>query len=377
MTSGARIGSGSRVSTGCGGIIAVLFFAVFLLMGLFFEGMVARDFLRTLRTYGWSRTDCEIVSSAVRDTDEEGRPAGDYGFEVEYRYRFRGGRYTSRQFMLENKSFSDYGEAQRLVRRYAAGAPSVCYVNPRSPDQAILQRSSLWSGLVLLFPLLFVGIGGGGIWFTARAALRRGREAGGASVPSAPLSEKATAGQGRRLAGLFCGVFLAVGLAVFYIMTLRPLFHILAARAWQETPCEVVSSEVRSHSSDDGTTYRVNILYRYVVDDHEYRANRYQFMGGSTSGYEGKAKIVRRHPPGTKTGLLCQPSRSHRCGAGTRTDGGSVVRAHPTGVCGGGCGWFAVHVASTGTAHDGRPFQPEAGIRQRLARFEVCRRPTG
>ena len=55
----------------------------------------------------------------------------------------------------------------------------------------------------------------------------------------------------------------------------------------------VVSSKVKSHDSDDGTTYSPYIAYRYEVSGEEFFGDQLSFMGGSSSGYAGKAEIVR------------------------------------------------------------------------------------
>ncbi len=307
MAAGLRTSARGRAPGGCGALVAIPFFAVFLAAGLFFEGLIAREFLRTLRTYSWERVECAIESSRVLDQNEQGQPTSEFQIEIEYTYSLKGQSYTSRQFALQPKSYSDYGEAQRLVLRYAAGSKAPCFVNPSDPAQAVLQRGSLWSGFALLFPLIFVAIGGGGIFFSVRGLIRR-RTPELESAPARPkaLSERGGAA-GRRVLVLFFGVFLAVGLAVSYFMTLRPLWGVLAARAWQKTPCTVLASSVRSHSSDDGTTYSINILYSYEVAGREYKANRHSFMGGSSSGHDRKAAVVRRYPPGLKTFCYVDP----------------------------------------------------------------------
>ena len=66
----------------------------------------------------------------------------------------------------------------------------------------------------------------------------------------------------------------------------------MRARSWVAADCEVVSSGVETHSDDDGDTYSVEILYRYRFEGREYHSNRYHFFTGSSSGYEGKARVV-------------------------------------------------------------------------------------
>ena len=309
MRSGVVIRTSGAANSGCGGVLSALFFTVFLAAGLFFEGLVARDFLHNLGTYSWKETPCEIVSSGVQ-------PAGsDFAFDVEYRYAVNGKSRTARQFSLKpqqgslgGERFADYGEAQRLALRFAPGKSAVCYVNPAPPHEAILKRPSLWSGFTMLFPLIFVAIGGGGLFWTVRGLIRARRSAvAGESLGTAPISDKATATQGRRFFFAFFGLFALIGGVAFFFMGVRPVLKMLSARYWQETPCVVVSSEVRSHSSDDGSTYSVNILYAYEINGREYRANRYHFMGGSSSGYAGKTAVVNRYPPRTKTVCFVNP----------------------------------------------------------------------
>jgi hypothetical protein len=124
------------------------------------------------------------------------------------------------------------------------------------------------------------------------------------------ISERARSpGGGCFLIGFF-SFFLLIGGVIFVFMFVRPVLGILDARNWVETPCVVESSQVRSHSSDDGTTYSVDILYRYEINGREYKSNRYHFMGGSSSGRGAKRAIVREHPPGRETVCYVNPKDS-------------------------------------------------------------------
>jgi hypothetical protein len=82
---------------------------------------------------------------------------------------------------------------------------------------------------------------------------------------------------------------------------------VLDASGWDETPCTVLSSRVRAHTGDDSTTYSVDILYAYTVDGKGYKSSGYGFLGGSSSGYRGKADVVERHRPGTRTVCYVNP----------------------------------------------------------------------
>jgi cbb3-type cytochrome oxidase subunit 3 len=60
-------------------------------------------------------------------------------------------------------------------------------------------------------------------------------------------------------------------------------------------PCNVLRANVRSHEDDDSTTYSVYILYQYEFNGQTYKNDRYDFLGGSSSGYQGKTRIVERY----------------------------------------------------------------------------------
>ncbi|HEX2642558.1 MAG TPA: DUF3592 domain-containing protein [Thermoanaerobaculia bacterium] len=122
--------------------------------------------------------------------------------------------------------------------------------------------------------------------------------------PSKPLSER-PGGGGSAIGclALFFLVFFLAGAAALYFMVLRPARGLLASRSWVETPCQVEASRVGESSSSDGTTYRVEVDYAYSFQGREYRSSRYDFLDFYSSGYDGKAAVVARYPPGTRT--LC------------------------------------------------------------------------
>lgn len=123
------------------------------------------------------------------------------------------------------------------------------------------------------------------------------------SISSGP---RATVG-GRVFLGFFFGLFLLLGGAFEYSFFLKPLARIVSARDWPSTTCEIISSSVHESRGDDGSTYRVNVTYRYDVDGRAYVGDRYKFITASSSGYGGKAAIVAALRPGTRTGCYVNP----------------------------------------------------------------------
>jgi uncharacterized protein DUF3592 len=106
----------------------------------------------------------------------------------------------------------------------------------------------------------------------------------------------------------FFGIFFLVGAAAFYFATVRPVMRVLASRSWTETTCTVLSSQVGEHSGSDSTTYSVDVVYTYSVDGRAFQSDRYGFLGGSSSGREGKEEVVARYPPGARVTCWFDPA---------------------------------------------------------------------
>jgi hypothetical protein len=298
---GSQASPSSKPRAGIGTKLFVsLFFLFFLGLGSMFVWLVAREAWAGLQTWSWSQADCEMIRSGVRQTDQRGRNTSSFYLDIEYRYRFNGNTYVSIRQKVRPKSFSDYGEVARLVEKYRPGSHAICYINPAAPDEAVLERGSLWFPLLVLFPLIFVAIGAIGIYATWKTS---------ASRPAAvsPISDRAVGFSGPKFAMLFFGVFVVLGMVLFYFFSVRPLSRIVSARHWPSVQCTVISSEVKSQRGDHGSTYSVNIFYSYIFEDHEYKANRYDFMGGSSSGSDSKRAIVARYPPRSKAWCYVNP----------------------------------------------------------------------
>ena len=127
----------------------------------------------------------------------------------------------------------------------------------------------------------------------------------GKSRHTTPVTGKRRSG--RWIAFIFSAVFFAMGTLLLYLFLIRPVTLSYAAADWPAVSCTVLTSEVGRHSDSDGTTYSVDITYRYTVDGREYTGDRYNFMGGSSSGRSGKAKVVKAHPPGSEHLVYVDP----------------------------------------------------------------------
>ncbi len=295
-----RPGRHNTVARTGGKLGLTLFFMIFFLMGSLFEVMIAREFLARVKQRTWHAVACTITESQVVETGNDDPP---YAFQVAYNYHYEGHSYQSNTYASQYRGSDSYDKTGRLARRHSVGSQAQGFVNPRNPQQAVLARGSLWFGLILLFPLIFVLVGLGGMvgtWWPGRGEAKRPRR---------------IAIQGRKgpaVAVAFFALFAVVGLGVSIPLFILPVVRILDARDWQSVPCRVLRSEVRSHDSDDGTTYSVHILFEYEHNGQTLRTDRYSFMGGSSSGYRGKRRVVDQYPVGSEARCWVDPADPSR-----------------------------------------------------------------
>ncbi|MCK5529530.1 MAG: DUF3592 domain-containing protein, partial [Kiritimatiellae bacterium] len=190
---------------------------------------------------------------------------------------------------------------------YAKGSKHSCYVDPSEPKKAVIARGSASMGVILgpaSFCSIFVLIGYGMVIFAWVPKRKR------ATTASAKKSVTAGASSGKStkiFIGLFCSIFIIIGLVVTNFTFVKPFRLQQAAKTWVEVDAVVLDSKVRSHSSDDGTTYSVYIAYKYRCNEQTYHGDRYKFTSGSSSGHGGKASVVRKYPKGKKFKLYIDP----------------------------------------------------------------------
>jgi hypothetical protein len=145
---------------------------------------------------------------------------------------------------------------------------------------------------VIPFPLIFVVIGAGGAFLIWR---KQAPEVQKPIAADALRERRKGKGKSRYAVAALFTLFAVIGGALLYPLGIKPIAKTIAAESWVVTPCQVLRAEVRSHDSDDGTTYSVYILYQYEFQGQTYKSDRYEFIGGSSSGYQGKARVVEQY----------------------------------------------------------------------------------
>lgn len=297
-------GSGHENPPGVAGKIFVsLFFSIFFAAGVFFFGLIVRDTARALQTRFWDETPCTILHSEVDVRGGSGNKPN--LVKIYYSYEHGGREINLDVYRLDYKGHEKITDAQRIIDEFAPGMKTVCFVNPQKPAQAVLAHRSPWIGLAVFLPLIFIVIGGGGVYFTWFGKNEDRKKK--------PVSSRAKSSKDSSVVtSIFFGIFFLVGLAALYFLGARPAMQVLAARDWIATPCTIERSRVVSHRSDDGVTYSIDILFRYEAGGETCRSDRYKFAGGASSGSAGKSAVVRRFPVGSEKTCYVDPDDPHK-----------------------------------------------------------------
>lgn len=292
--------AGQTMGKGCG----TFFFGIFLVMGLLFEGLMAKSVFRSSAAHGWMAMRCTIESSdaEISSSEDDESP---YSFAVSYTYEVNGQPFTSTQLSTNGARYGDFIKVQRRIDKYPPGSSVPCWVNPQNHADAILEQTTHAFALILLFPLIFVAVGAIGIWATWFGSTASAKRAARIRDNVGETSAAAT-----WVMAVFFAIFLAAGIGVgaFFVEDAR---HALEARLWPGVPCTVEASHVREHeSTSDGHTsytYAVDILYRYEMGGRSYRSSRWQFVSGSSSGRSAKQAIVDQYPVGREFTCYVNP----------------------------------------------------------------------
>lgn len=114
-----------------------------------------------------------------------------------------------------------------------------------------------------------------------------------------PTSHQSKPKSGRIIFLLLGLVFLGLGTAITWFWSWPVVRDAIDSNHWVATDCRVINSQVGAHSDSDGTTYSIDIVYSYEVNGRTYQSERYDFLGGSSSGRAGKQRVVEEYPPGS------------------------------------------------------------------------------
>ncbi len=144
-------------NSGCGGCFGWSFALVFLAAGLAMTWFLTlRPLWGIYEAQSWVATPCEIVSSGLNHNGE-----GSTKLEVVYTYTFDGASYRSEQYCFVSASTNtSTAWKNQVVADLPAGKASTCFVDPKKPSVAVIDRGWVPDMWWCLFPLPFVLVGG-------------------------------------------------------------------------------------------------------------------------------------------------------------------------------------------------------------------------
>lgn len=106
----------------------------------------------------WEKVPCTILSSQVKE--RSGSKGGrDYAVEIAYRYGYHGQSFCGNKYDFASWSFCGSKGARVIVEAYPSGRKTVCYVNPSSPGEAVLNPEFRADYLFGMLPLIFFIVG--------------------------------------------------------------------------------------------------------------------------------------------------------------------------------------------------------------------------
>ncbi|NOX99710.1 MAG: DUF3592 domain-containing protein [Verrucomicrobia bacterium] len=291
----------------------ILFGLIFAGFGLVFMFVLGNQALDEVKTYQWEEIPCEIVLCEI-DADSS-RDKNPFQLKVRYKYSINGQTRFSNRYALQEYWSDDY-EKLALQRKALLHDPlTVCYVDFDGSSSAILKRDGLITSLMVLFPLIFVLIGGGIVWGGIISLKKKKRlEAGGTeSISKGGAKSKNT---GWKVMIILGSIFALVGGGVAIPLGIIPITKMVESKSWQETPCKILWSKVRRHeSTSDGKTsitWSVDIFYEYEVGGVKHRSNNYRVFGGSSSGRGSKVAITKQYRRGSQQICYVDPKVPER-----------------------------------------------------------------
>lgn len=149
----------------------ILFFGVFALVGGIFTYIIGiLPVLQVMKAKSWMQVPCTVISSNVGS--HRGDKGYTYSIDIDYNYEVNGQTYSSSRYSFVTGSSSGYDGKAAVVAEFPPGQETSCYVDPKNPAEAVLNRDLRGEMAFGFLPLIFFAIGAGGIVWVLRANSR-------------------------------------------------------------------------------------------------------------------------------------------------------------------------------------------------------------
>lgn len=243
---------------------------------------------QALKTRAWSEVPCVIEHFEISDHPDS-KPV--FRPEVSFRYGWQGKTFTGTQLWPGHVGEEDYESLAELRTRLGPEFPrsSTCRVNPDDSSQGALLPSPIRG-----FPLAIIGFCGLFIAIGISFATFGWRR----------MRNRSTAGPDRIIKLSAFPLVLAMGGFVVWgsLNSLR-----VDHSVWVPTPATMIWSRLETVQSK-GTSYRVNVFYRYRFGGREYASSSFDATGTSTPSKDSKEAFVKAHPAGVPFTCFVNPN---------------------------------------------------------------------
>jgi hypothetical protein len=140
--------------------------ALLMVVGSVFVSYLWGAYQRAALMDSWVETPCVILASSMDDSGRNQKGMPKYTLLVSYEYEFEGRKFEGDQFKRLPSEASDPRKVKAKLDDLEVGSQMICYVDPKSPDRAVLKRDTKAALYSIWFPCLFV-IGGAGMILSA------------------------------------------------------------------------------------------------------------------------------------------------------------------------------------------------------------------
>lgn len=106
----------------------------------------------------------------------------------------------------------------------------------------------------------------------------------------------------------FFSIFLFAGLAAGYFLAVKPWYDTTRSQSWDEVPCVIMWTNIRTTNSKGKNSYSPEVRYSYFVDDKEYQSETFWFGSGSTNDRVEIEKAMRPFKAGGEAICYVNPS---------------------------------------------------------------------
>jgi hypothetical protein len=154
-------------------LILFPFFTVFALAGAgILFGLIVPMWANWWSAKSWAEVPGEVIWSRIKT--HKGDDSTTYSAHVFYRYEFGGTTHRSDRYSF-SKVNGSHASAREKLANYPAGATVSVFVDPEHPEKSILRRELGGAAWFSLFPLPFLAVGFGGLFWLLRGGGKKGR----------------------------------------------------------------------------------------------------------------------------------------------------------------------------------------------------------